>query len=87
MDEQWWPNKQWRLEGFRANPELGDGFLQLHNELGQILKEAEGKEFVPVDVRTLTTVYYALLAQMQISNQAILLEIQDLRNDLEKSRR
>ena len=43
-----------------------------------------GDQLVPVDVRFLATMYYALLTQIQMSNQAILLEIQDLRNDLVK---
>lgn len=88
-NEEWWPNTPWRMEGFRANPELRDGFVALHEELGDLLKAAheKGDEFVPVDVRTLSTVYYALLAQIQISNQTVLLELQDLRNDIAEMRR
>ena len=85
-DEQWWPDVGWTIEGFRADPALRDGFLQMHEELGRLLAEAQkaGDHLVPVDVRTLSTMYYALLTQMQMSNQSILLEIQDLRNDLAK---
>ena len=85
-DEQWWPDVPWRIEGFRADPALREGFLGLHQELGRMLEDARaaGDQLVPVDVRSLATMYYALLAQMQMSNQAILLEIQDLRNDLLK---
>lgn len=85
-EEQWWPDVPWRIEGFRANPALRDGFVELHEELGRMLAEARkaGDQLVPVDVRFLSTMYYALLAQIQMSNQAILLEIQDLRNDLSR---
>jgi len=85
-DEQWWPDVGWRIEGFRADPALRDGFVELHEELGRMLTEAReaGDQLVPVDVRFLATMYYALLAQVQMSNQSILLEIQDLRNDLAK---
>ena len=85
-DEQWWPDMPWRIEGFRADPALGDGFVQMHEELGRMIQEAResGDSLVPVDVRFLSTMYYALLTQMQMSNQSILLEIQDLRNDIAK---
>jgi hypothetical protein len=84
LDEEWWPDVPWRMEGFRADPALKDGFLGLHEELGRILASAreQGETLVPVDVRFLSTVYYALLTQIQMSNQAILLEIQDLRADI-----
>lgn len=88
MDEQseWWPDTPWRLEGFRADPALRDGFVELHEELGRILESARerGNDLVPVDVRFLSTIYYALLAQIQMSNQSILLEIQDLRAEMRK---
>jgi hypothetical protein len=85
-DEQWWPDMPWRIEGFRADPALRDGFVGLHEELGRMLDEARqaGDQLVPVDVRFLATMYYALLTQLQMSNQAILLEIQDLRDDMAK---
>ena len=56
-DEQWWPDVGWRIEGFRADPALRDGFLQMHEELGRLLAEAQkaGDHLVPVDVRTLST--------------------------------
>lgn len=83
-NEEWWPDKGWRLEGFRADPALRDGFIHLHEDLRRMLDEAQkdGAQFVPVDVRFLATMYYALLAQIQMSQQSILLEIQDLRNQL-----
>jgi len=72
------------MEGFRANPELRDGFVSLHEEINEILTEAsaQGDRLVEVDVRVLSRVYYALLAQIQMSNQSILLEIQDLKNEI-----
>ena len=83
-EDQWWPDTPWRMEGFRANPELRDCFVGLHEELNQILTDAnqQGETLVQVDIRVLSRVYYALLAQIQMSNQSILLEIQDLRNEI-----
>jgi len=83
-EEQWWPDVPWRLEGFRADPALKDGFLALHHEIRQIMDMAQeqGSTEVTVDVQLLGNIYYALLAQAQMSNQSILLEIQDLRNEL-----
>ena len=86
QEHEWWPNTPWRMEGFRADPALCDGFVELHKELGAILDSARerGEDLVPVDVRVLSTIYYALLTQIQMSNQSILLEIQELRNEIKE---
>ena len=87
MDEQWWPDQPWRLEGFRADPALKDGFLEMHEAMGQMLKSARenGETTVNVDLQFLSAMYYALLTQIQMNNQTVLLEIQDLRNELKGS--
>lgn len=86
LDEEWWPDQPWRMEGFRADPALKDGFLELHEALGEILRTARerGDTEVTVELQFLSMMYYALLTQIQMSNQTVLLEIQDLKTELLK---